>query len=141
MAVGFYTPPFYPLNNLSPHAIEYDGRLYPTAEHAYMAAKLSDHEAKEAIRNARSPQMAKELANVTYKDIRDPEWENKKLSIMEDVIRTKLSQHPEVRQALQDSGDEEIVEDSPTDYFWGEGKDGSGQNHLGKLWMKLRAEL
>jgi predicted NAD-dependent protein-ADP-ribosyltransferase YbiA (DUF1768 family) len=41
---------------------------------------------------------------------------------------------------LRESGHEDIVEDSPTDYFWGEGADGTGQNMLGKLWMKIRAE-
>ena len=34
-----------------------------------------------------------------------------------------------------------IVEDSPKDNFWGWGKDRTGENHLGKLWMKLRDEL
>jgi N-glycosidase YbiA len=41
---------------------------------------------------------------------------------------------------LQKSGTEDIIEDSPDDYFWGEGADGSGQNMLGRLWMKIRSE-
>jgi predicted NAD-dependent protein-ADP-ribosyltransferase YbiA (DUF1768 family) len=28
-----------------------------------------------------------------------------------------------------------------TDYDWGTGTDGTGQNNMGKLWMKLRDEL
>lgn len=63
-----------------------------------------------------------------------------KVDIMEKILRTKLAQHPEAVDALEQSGNEEIVEDSPTDYFWGEGTDGSGQNMLGKLWMKIRTE-
>ncbi len=34
-----------------------------------------------------------------------------------------------------------IVEYSPVDAYWGWGPRKNGQNHLGKLWMKLRDEL
>ena len=34
-----------------------------------------------------------------------------------------------------------VPADTPTDSFWGCGADRKGQNELGKLWMKLRAEL
>ena len=75
-----------------------------------------------------------------YKAARDPDWGNKKVAVVEEILRAKLAQHPEAQEALRESGDEDIVEDSPTDYFWGIGADGSGQNVLGKLWMKLRDE-
>jgi N-glycosidase YbiA len=57
---------------------------------------------------------------------------------VEEILRAKLAQHTEAQEALIKSGDEEIVEESPTDYFWGAGADGSGQNMLGKVWMKIR---
>lgn len=140
MPIRFYTPKFYVLNNFSAHAIEFKGRLYPTAEHAYQASKCTDPDGQEIIRGARSPIQAKFLANETYRDAKDPDWESKKVAVVEEILRAKLAQHPEAREALRESGHEDIVEDSPTDYFWGEGADGSGQNVLGKLWMKLRAE-
>ena len=126
--------------NFSAHAIEYRGVLYPTAEHAYQAAKCTDAHGKQAIRNARSPILAKRLANEAYRAARDPEWDGKKLAVVEEILRAKLAQHPEAQEALRDSGDEDIVEDSPTDYFWGAGADGSGQNMFGKIWMKIRDE-
>jgi len=140
MAINFYSPKFFALNNFSAHAIEFDGKLYSTSEAAYQAAKCIDPKGKEEIRNARSPKEAKMLANENYKDAKDPEWESKKVEVMEKVLRAKLAQHSEVAEALEQSGDEDIVEDSPVDYFWGEGADGSGQNMLGKLWMKIRAD-
>jgi ribA/ribD-fused uncharacterized protein len=140
MPITFYTPEFYVFNNFSAHAIEFRGRVYPTCEHAYQAAKCTDPEGQEAIRHARSPLEAKRLANVTYKAARDPDWGNKKVAVVEEILRAKLAQHPEAQDALRASADEEIVEDSPTDYFWGTGADGSGQNVLGKLWMKIRDE-
>lgn len=140
MTIKFYTPEFYVLNNFSAHAIEFRGLLYPTSEHAYQAAKCGDPQGREEIRHARSPLQAKVLANETYKAARDPDWASKKVTVLEEILRAKIAQHPEAKEALQKSGREEIVEDSPTDYFWGEGADGSGQNMLGKLWMKLRDE-
>jgi ribA/ribD-fused uncharacterized protein len=140
MPIHFYTPKFYVLNNFSAHAIEFRGKLYPTCEHAYQALKCTDSAGQEAIRNARSPLQAKILANETYRTAKDPNWDSKKVAVVEEILRTKLAQHSEARDALRESGNDEIVEDSPTDYFWGEGADGSGQNVLGKLWMKLRNE-
>lgn len=140
MAINFYTPEFYVFNNFSAHAIEFKGKLYPTCEHAYQAAKCTDPQGREAIRHARSPLEAKRLANETYRAAKDPEWRSKKVTVVEAILRAKLAQHPEAQEALSKSGHEEIVEDSPTDYFWGEGADGSGRNMLGKIWMKLRDE-
>jgi ribA/ribD-fused uncharacterized protein len=140
MPINFYTPKFYVFNNFSAHAIEFRGKLYPTCEHAYQATKCTDLLGQEAIRNARSPLQAKTLANDTYKAAKDPDWGSKKVAVVEEILRAKLAQHPEAQEALRESGHEEIVEDSPTDYFWGEGTDGSGQNMFGKLWMKLRDE-
>lgn len=138
MSIKFYTPEYYVFNNFSAHAIEFRGKLYPTCEHAYQAAKCTDPEGQEAIRHARSPLEAKRLANETYRAAKDPEWRDKKVAVVEEILRTKLAQHSEAREALRKSGQEDIVEDSPTDYFWGVGADGTGKNVLGKLWMKLR---
>jgi len=65
------------------------------------------------------------------------------------VLRLKLAQHPELRQQLLDTGDEEIVEDcgnrpGGSGKFWGAAfKEGRwvGENTLGKLWMRIREEL
>ena len=141
MTIRFYTPRFYVFNNFSAHAIEFAGKLYPTAEHAYQAAKCTDPLGQEEIRNARSPLEAKEISNGIYRSARDAGWDSKKLAVVEAILRAKLAQHQEARDALRDSGEEEIVEDSPTDYFWGVGADGTGLNMLGKLWMRLRDEF
>ena len=141
MAINFYTPKYFVFNNFSAHAIQFEGVQYPTSEHAYQATKCTDPEGKVAIKNARSPKEAKRLANEVYKTAKDPNWEEKKVAIMESILRAKLSQHNEAVEALDQTGTEEIVEDSPEDYFWGEGADGSGRNMLGALWMKIRAEL
>src|SRR6266700_3381484 len=117
MPITFYTPRFYVFNNFSAHAIEFRGEFYPTSEHAYQAAKCTDPRGREAIRNARSPSQAKLLANETYRAAKDPDWGSKKVAVLEKILRAKLAQHSEGREALRESGSEDIVEDSPIDYF------------------------
>ncbi len=60
---------------------------------------------------------------------------------MEELFRAKLAQHPDISLILIESGDSELLKVYETDYYWGTGKDGTGENRMGKLWMKLRAEL
>lgn len=141
MSVYFYNQWYDVLNNFSANAVEINGIVYPTSEHAYQAAKCTDPAGKQEILAATSPLLAKEVSNKKYKTAKDPNWDAKKLSTMESILRVKLNQHQEVRDALIKSGDEEIAEDSPVDTFWGRGADGSGENQLGKLWMKIRSEL
>jgi len=140
MAIRFYTPKYYVFNNFSAHSVVYQGKLYPTSEHAYQAAKCLDPDGQVEIQSARSPLLAKELSNEKYKEAKDPEWNSKKVSVLEEILREKLDASLITWDALKESGAEEIIEDSPTDYFWGEGADGTGQNMLGKIWMKLRDE-
>ena len=140
-AVYFYEQWYDCLSNFSANAVEIDGVVYPTAEHAYHAAKCSDPKGKAAILAARSPKLVKVVSNETFASARRKNWSDVKVEVMESILRAKLAQHDEVREALLKSGDAEIAEDSPEDYFWVRGKDSSDQNMLGKLWMKLRAEL
>jgi ribA/ribD-fused uncharacterized protein len=76
-----------------------------------------------------------------FKESYRPDWQEKKVEVMEEIVRTKLSQHPYIQEKLKETGDREIVENSPSDSFWGWGEDQKGVNHLGKIWMKLRDEL
>lgn len=60
---------------------------------------------------------------------------------MEKVFRAKLAQHKDVKEVLLATKDRELRKVYDTDYYWGTGADGSGENRMGKLWMKLRDEL
>ena len=48
---------------------------------------------------------------------------------------------PNFRDLLLITGDANIHEDSPRDYYWGVGKDHSGKNMLGKLLMEIRSQI
>ena len=64
----------------------------------------------------------------------------KELKIMEELLRLKVKQNPYVKKKLLQTKDYIIVEDSPKDNYWGWGINRNGENHLGKIWMKLREE-
>lgn len=140
--VKFYEAEYYMLSNLSAHAIMFEDKLYPTSEHAYQASKFVDEKIIEDIRAAASPLLAKSIAKSNFGTATEKKnWKINKVSTMEQILLAKLNQHEEVRLALLSTGDKVVAEDSPTDYFWGIGEDGSGKNMLGKLWVKLRDEL
>ncbi len=128
------------------HAIEIGGLVYPTVEHAYQCARYTDTQIIEEIRNARSAVKAWEVSS-KYKHEQIPEFkqESYKLEIMEKMMRLKVEQHEDVRTALVNSGDvmivKHIVTPPPGDGFWDDGEDGSGLNHIGRIWMKMRDEL
>ncbi len=134
------------LSPYSAHAIEVDGKVFPTLEHAYQCQRYTDDSIIEEIRKQRSPVLAWETSS-RYKHIQIPEFknENYKLKVMEYLMRLKASQHEEIRKILRDSGNIPIVKHittyPPGDGFWDDGEDGTGFNHIGKIWMKIREEL
>lgn len=127
-------------SNFAAFAVQYNGLLWPTSEHAYQAAKFDDAELKEKIRQATTPQEAYDIAH-QHEDMVRATWDAEKVKVMESVVRAKVEQHVLVQRKLLESGDARIVEDSPTDSFWGWGPDKQGKNHLGKILMMLRSEL
>lgn len=139
--VFFYEPKHYFLSNFSCHKVFYRHRWWDSAEHAYQAAKFFDDAIIDEIALAHSPEAAKEIASY-YPDRKRPDWGvDLKLEIMEEILRAKLAAHPFILDWLLDhSGELHLVENSPSDPFWGWGKDHKGLNMLGRLWMKLREE-
>ena len=106
----------------------------------YFSFGLKISEIAEEIKKSHSAHEAQKIAFANKDKVRS-DWQEVKLTIMEELLRKKLQQNPYVKQKLLQTKDYIIVEDSPKDNFWGWGKDRTGENHLGKLWMKLRDEL
>jgi len=125
------------LSNFWPSEIVFGNWRFPTVEHAYQAAKSNDPADWERIIGCATPGSAK--AEGRYVNLR-PDWEEVKLSVMEDLTRMKY-QIPELNQKLLATGDAVIIEDNHWgDRFWGVCK-GQGKNHLGLIIMKIRKEL
>ncbi len=122
--------------------MKYNGYVYASLEEAYQTSKFVETapEIAEQIKQSNSAHDAQKIA-FANKLLVQPDWDSVKLSIMEQLLRLKLKQNPYVKQKLLETKDYQIVEDSPKDAYWDWGPNRDGQKQLGKLWMKLRAEL
>jgi ribA/ribD-fused uncharacterized protein len=128
----------------SAHAIEIDGVVYPTVEHAYHCRRYANPTIIEEICAARSPSLAWAISQ-NYKAQQVSDFPERKAAVMEELCRLKLVQHADVREALMESGDKRIIKrwftGSPADGFWDSGTDGTGRNESGNIWMRLREKL
>ncbi|HEY4502407.1 MAG TPA: NADAR family protein [Candidatus Paceibacterota bacterium] len=139
--INFVENKFHYLSPFSAHRIEIWGEIFPTVEHAYQAARVQNGPERNLIKNAPSPLDAWREGQ-KYKN--DPSLQVSsfdKDAVMEELFRAKMSQHPDIVEILKESGDRELLKVYDTDYYWGTGKDGTGKNRMGKLWMRLRSEL
>lgn len=134
---------YYFLSNFSQSTIVYEGITYPTVEHAFQAAKSTSDKVRQEIAAAPTPNRAKHLGRCVQLRA---DWEDVKYQVMEDCLRAKFA-IPELKEMLLATGDTELIEGNWwQDNTWGvcyckncQGK--IGQNHLGKLLMKIREEL
>lgn len=117
--------------------ITYQGITYPSTEHAYQATKTISQVDRVAMANLPTAREARRFGQQIQMRYG---WESLKLSTMEDVLNIKF-QDPELRQKLIDTGDLELIEGNTWgDTFWGV-YNGKGENHLGKILMKIRKQL
>ena len=138
--VFFYEQDHYYLSNFSAFKVEFDGRVFDTAEHAYHFQRFTIHEDRVAIICADSAHSAFRYAQ-DNKARQRPEWNSVKAVTMLDILRAKAEQHEYVRRKLLQTGERELVENSWRDDYWGWGPNRDGLNMLGNLWMEVRAEL
>lgn len=125
-------------SNFSPHRV---GR-YPTAEHAFQAAKTLIPEERNLIEIAATPGKAKRLGRqCTLR----PDWEAVKLHVMFEIVWFKFFKHEDARQLLLSTGGQMLVEGNTWgDEFWGKVyREGEwhGQNWLGVILVLIRSEF
>jgi ribA/ribD-fused uncharacterized protein len=127
-------------SNFAPFPIEIGGTVWASVEHYYQAQKFTDEALQEKIRTAGKPVIAKRLS-IKYRNKTRADWSEVKDAVMERAVCAKFAQHEPLRQLLLSTGDEDFAEAAPNDYYWGVGEDGSGENKLGLLRMRIRAEF
>ena len=142
MSIYFYSTrdPYGCFSNFSAHGVELKGKWWPTTEHYFQAQKFAGSEHEELVRLAKTPRQAANMGRERSRPLR-ADWEEVKDAVMCEAVRQKFLTHAGIQQILLETGDEEIVENAPGDYYWGIGADGSGQNMLGKILMEVRTEL
>lgn len=143
------------LSNYHDTAITIEGEVWQSTEFYYQAQKSHDPDYRTAIRNATSADHAKGLGSDPNRSRKSrkrswfhgrlsawrADWHDIKLVVMETALRAKFGQNPDLRALLLGTGDAELVEDSAHDEFWGSGRDGQGENWMGRLLMRVRHSL
>lgn len=127
------------LSNFYEAPVTYGGLTYQNNEAAFQAQKCQTEEEKRGF-TALTPQKAKyQGRRVALR----PDWEEVKVGVMEEIVRAKFTQNQLLAIRLINTGDSELIEGNTwRDTFWGvDMKTRSGQNHLGRILMKVRAEL
>ncbi|KEI69919.1 NADAR family protein [Endozoicomonas elysicola] len=148
---GFYDKgqPLYSLTNYhkGQNPITIDGVGWPTAEHYFQCAKFKVGSSSwSTIKNNPSPDHARVHAGNHFKP-HNPDclhggnghaWGAEKDRVMWKTLTHKAVDDLQYRTELIGTGNSVLFENSPVDYYWGIGQNGSGQNTLGYMHMAIR---
>lgn len=143
MAIYFYSnreKPYGCFSNFSAHGVMLDGVWWPTSEHYFQAQKFVGTPHADQIRQVKLPKDAARLGRQRTRPLRS-DWEQVKDDVMRKAVLCKFETHADIRAVLLSTGNQDLVENAPGDYYWGSGQDGTGQNKLGKILMEVRDAL
>lgn len=130
---------YYFLSNFYPSMVSFDGYTYLNSEAAFQAQKCANPDMR-AIFCSLNPSDAKRIGR--HVDLRS-DWEKVKFDLMEGIVRAKFTQNERLRDELINTGGAILIEGNTWgDKIWGvDLSNGVGENHLGKILMKVRKEL
>ena len=142
MTIYFYgrTNEWGEFSNFAHYPFKLDGKSWTTSEHYFQAMKFEGTEHAEQIRQAKRPNDAARMGRQRSRPLRK-DWESVKDDIMRKAVWAKFTTHKDLKSLLLSTGDNEIVENAPGDYYWGCGADGRGKNMLGRILMETRERL
>ena len=127
------------LDNGYPVEVVWEELTYTSAEAAFQASKTKDSRIRKEFAGCGLPKAKQKGARLVPYD----GWEEKRAEIMEEILRQKFGQNPELAGKLADTGRKLLIAgNNGKDGFWGvDLYNWQGENHLGKLLMKLREEI
>lgn len=137
-----FNPKYYPFSNFAPYSVKIDGETWKTTEHYFQAVKFKNTAPNHyrAVMRAPTPNAAKQLGRSRRYRI-DPNWDQVRENFMFRALRAKFEQHADLKQLLLETGTAYLAEHTENDKYWGDGGDGSGENRLGHLLMRLRQDF
>ena len=125
------------LSNFYASPVMYEGREYPTAEHAFQAAKAEIDADHDYVASAPTPAEAKRRGKQITLRL---DWDAVRLEVMEQILRCKFAPGTALANSLDKTGEVLLIEGNYWgDTFWGVCRS-VGTNHLGKILMKIRVE-
>ena len=127
------------LSNFYPAMVEVGGICYQNAEAAFQAQKCADVDERMTFSDLTAVK-AKRMGRQVKLRL---DWDAVRVSVMEEIVRAKFSQNPDLAARLVATGTMPLEEGNDFgDTFWGvDAKTGKGENNLGRILMKIREEL
>ena len=136
-AITDFREKYFFLSNFYNSPVTYDGLTYMNSEAAFQAQKCITLAGKQRFTNL-GPSEAKKLGRQVY--LRS-DWEQVKVHMMYDIVLAKFKQNPSLAEQLIATDDSYLEEGNNWgDKTWGT-VNGVGENHLGKILMRVRDEL
>ena len=136
---------YHVFENEFPVPVAYEDQTYPSAFHAYQAAKFAsaEHRAPLASQRQGGPRAmslheARSYGSSTSLPLA-PRFAADREGVLEDILRAKFSSNERMLLALLRTGESEMRYDSPSPTWGFDG--GSGKNMHGRVLGKLRDEL
>lgn len=134
--IRVFTGDNYWLSNFYMREVWYLDRFYPSAEHAYQAAKATTRADRSMVGSVAYPYTAKQIMRTL--PIRG-DWDFMRLSIMWEILHSKFTP-VDMADRLIATGDLHLEEGNTWgDTFWGT-MAGWGENYLGRMLMEIRRE-
>ena len=128
---------YYFLSNFYNAKVEWEGITYLNNESAFQSAKVTDFETRLKFANLDPSSGKRKGRHVQLRH----DWEKVKFDIMYEIVKAKFTQNEDLKEKLLATGNEELQEGNTwNDRIWGV-CNGKGQNHLGKILMRVRNEL
>jgi ribA/ribD-fused uncharacterized protein len=132
------------LSNFFLCKVEYEDKIYKSAEHAYQASKTDDEYWSTIIAEADTPNKAKQCGKkCPY--IRE-DWDEVKINIMKKIVYNKFMHNDKLKQQLIATSPSKLIEGNYWhDNWWGscfcqKCKNIQGSNMLGLILMDIREQ-
>lgn len=142
MSIKFYstTGEYGCFSNFSHHSVKMNGKIWKTSEHYFQAQKFAGTPLEEKIRKCGRAMDAANMGRNRKNPLRK-DWESVKDNVMREVVYAKFSQNEYLKKILIDTGNEELIEHTENDKYWGDGGNGKGKNMLGIILMEVRDRI
>lgn len=148
MTINSFSGEYRFLSNFWPCVVSLAGEVFSSVEHAYQFAKLKEPHPLDEYGWSEYNQYLRKIKQATAGQAKKlgrtievrKDWDDIKLPIMEGLNYQKY-QDPALKSKLLSTYPRELIEGNTWgDTFWGV-CNGVGENHLGKILMKIRQEL
>jgi hypothetical protein len=115
--IGHFIGEWEFLSNFYSSEIDYEGRKYPTVEHAFQAAKTLNETTRALIASAETPRKAKRMGREV--ELRE-DWDFIRQRIMLSLLFKKFVKNSELKEKLLSTGEAYLIEGNTWhDNYWG----------------------